>query len=90
LFQLRYRHEKNNTLWQIFSIYVIDSTSDYLIINFDNENVYNNFLSKITNRSIYDFKTIINTKDKIITLSTCYNKTQKIVVHAKLIKKETK
>jgi len=42
----------------------------------------------IKNRSIYNFNIDIDKNDKILTLSTCYKKTQKTVVHAKLIKKE--
>jgi len=82
--------EENSTLWQIFSVYIIDTTNDYLITNFSNEKDYNNFLNKITKRSIYNFNTNINNEDKILTLSTCYNQTQKLVVHAKLIKKTIK
>ena len=32
----------------------------------------------------------INENDYLLTLSTCYNKTDRMVIHAKLIKKETK
>ena len=56
-----------------------------------NDEEYNTFLKTITNRSQYKFNTSINTMDKIITLSTCQNDYGKrIVVHAKLIKKETR
>lgn len=81
--------KENSTLWQIFSVYIIDTTNDYLITNFSN-NDYDDFLDKITKRSIYNFNANINNKDKILTLSTCYNQTKKLVVHAKLIKKTIK
>lgn len=81
--------EKENTLWQIFSVYRIPTTSDYLQTDFNNENEYLDFLNMIKNRSFYNFITEINSEDKILTLSTCHNK-DKIVVHAKLIKKEQK
>ena len=80
-----------NTLWQIFSIYTIDAESYYITTHFKNDEEYNTFLKTITNRSQYKFNTSINTMDKIITLSTCQNDYGKrIVVHAKLIKKETR
>ena len=41
----------------------------------------------ILNRSNFNFNTSINENDNILTLSTCYNKTEKVVLHAKLIKK---
>jgi sortase B len=81
---------ESNTLWQIFSIYIIDTTSDYLITNFNNDADYTAFLDKIKLRSINNFDTTVNSDDHIITLSTCYNQKEKLVVHAKLIKKETK
>ena len=36
------------------------------------------------------WKVVINATDKIITLSTCYDDNRKTVVHAKLLKKETR
>ena len=41
-------------------------------------------------RSAYDFNTSIDENDKILTLSTCFNNSEKMVMHAKLIKKMTK
>ena len=45
----------------------------------------NNFINLIKNRSMYNFNIGIDTDDKILTLSTCYNKNEKMVVHAKLV-----
>src|SRR5574344_2600357 len=87
---IRISSEKENTLWQVFSVYHIPTTNDYLQIDFTNDDEYLLFLNNIKNRSIYNFNTTINEKDKILTLSTCYNKEEKMVMHAKLIKKEVK
>ena len=81
--------ESSSFVYKVFSLYVIDTTSDYLKINFDTDSEYKNFLETITNRSHYKFDTNVDTNNRIITLSTCYNKKQKLVIHAKLIK-ETK
>ncbi len=70
--------------WQIFSIYHIKTTNDYLKINFK-DNEFIKFIQKIKNRSLYDFKTSIQEEDYIITLSTCYSKTERLVVHAKML-----
>ncbi len=78
----------NNYLFEIFSIYKIKTTNDYLYNNFKAEEEYNSFLMKIKNRSYEDFGVDITVKDKIITLSTCYNNSEKLVVHAKLIKQQ--
>ena len=82
--------EHENTLWQIFSIYHIETTNDYIQVFFKDNNEFINFTKKLINRSIYNFNTSVNENDIIITLSTCYKETEKLVVHAKLIKKETK
>lgn len=79
-----------NTLWQVFSVYHIETTNDYIQTRFTSDEEYQNFLNKLKNRSAVEFDTSINANDKILTLSTCYNKTDKIVMHAKLIKKEAK
>lgn len=77
--------ETENTLWQIFSIYHIPNTSDYLKTNFNNDNEYETFLDMISKRTKINFNTNVYKTDKIITLSTCYGK-ERLVVHAKLIK----
>ena len=82
--------ETENTLWQVFSVYRIPTTSDYLQINFSSDQEYIDFLNKLQNRSVFDFNTSLNKDDKIITLSTCYNDADKVVMHAKLIKYEKK
>ena len=78
--------ETENTLWQVFSVYHIKTTSDYLKINFKNDTEFNNFTKMLINRSKHNFNTKVNNNDKILTLSTCYTKNERLVVHAKLIK----
>lgn len=82
--------ESENTLWQVFSIYHIETTSDYLKIYFKNNKEYQEFLDTLISRSSYNFNTTINSNDNILTLSTCYNENEKVVMHAKLIKRENK
>jgi sortase B len=70
---------------QIFSIYVIDNTNDYLYINFSNQD-YEKFINMIKTRSIKNFNVDYTINDKMITLSTCNDKGDKrVVVHAKII-----
>ena len=82
--------ETENSLWQIFSVYRILTTSDYLQTNFNDDIEYQNFLDMIKDRSDHNFDTNVASTDNILTLSTCYNNSDKMVVHAKLIKKENK
>ncbi len=77
-----------NYLFEIFSAYHIKTTNDYLHTNFSNSIEYREFLELIQNRSMISFDTSVNTQNKILTLSTCYNNSEKMVVHAKLVKQE--
>ena len=82
--------EKENSLWQIFSIYHIPTTNDYLQTEFKDKREYQRFLNILKNRSNHNFNTSITSNNTILTLSTCYNDSEKMVVHAKLIKKQKK
>lgn len=82
--------EEENSLWQVFSVYRIPTTSDYLQVDFKSNEEFLTFAKMLLERSAYNFNTSINENDKIITLSTCYNNNEKVVLHAKLIKIETK
>ena len=82
--------EKENTLWQVFSVYHIPTTSDYLQINFNSNKDFKNWAAILINRSAFNFNTSVNENDFVLTLSTCLNNSEKVVLHAKLIKKEKK
>lgn len=80
-----------NSIWEIFSVYKINPTTDYLQVKFNSMENYTNFLNKIKERSEQPLETTISNTDKIITISTCDDTgTKRIVVHAKLIKIEDK
>ena len=78
--------EKENTLWQVFSVYKLPTTSDYIQTTFYSDNEYEKFLETMISRSAFNFNTNVKTNDKILTLSTCYNDKEKVVMQAKLIK----
>lgn len=82
--------ETENTLWQVFSVYRIPTTNDYIQVDFKNNNEFLRFADKLISRSNHNFNTTINENDIILTLSTCYDDNDKVVLHAKLIKKEKK
>lgn len=85
-FVVRTSTETENALWQVFSIYHLPETSDYLKVDFASDDEFKQFLNKITRRSAYNFFANPSTSDRILTLSTCYNDTERMVLHAKLIK----
>lgn len=83
--------ETEYTVWQVFSVYVTEYTTDYLQVSFDSDDEFYEFASMLLDRSYYDFDTTISGSDQIITLSTCYDSDgQRVVLHAKLIKSEVK
>lgn len=86
-FVIKMATENENSLWQVFSVYKIPNTSDYLQTDFLNEKEFLNFINMLKDRSSYDFMVSLDENDKILTLSTCYNDDIKSVLHAKLIKK---
>lgn len=77
--------EKQETKWGVFSVYRIKTTDDYIQTSFNSTDDFKSFLGLISNRSIHNFNNPTGNNDKILTLSTCYNDTEKIVLHAKLI-----
>ena len=86
---IRISTPKENTMWQIFSAYTIPKESYYITPNFKSNDDYATFLKTIKDRSEEEFSGTVNTNDKILTLSTCKdNFGNRVVMHAKLIKKE--
>lgn len=79
---------KENTLWQVFSVYKIPNETYYLISKFGSEESHQKFINIMLERSIHNFNTQVTTKDKLLTLSTCWNHDVKVVLHAKLIKRQ--
>ena len=80
-----------NTMWQVFSVYTIPKESYYITPSFNSTEAYREFLNTMKIRSEVDFSAEVNTNDKILTLSTCKdNFGNRVVMHAKLIKKESR
>jgi len=83
---ITFNTEQGNMKWQIFSIYLIPVTNDYLITNFNSRESFLNFVQKLKDRSIKDFGIEVSGADKIITLSTCYkDSSSRVVIHAKRV-----
>ena len=90
-----YNNEENLTIdfdtiyesmkWQIYSIYTLPKTSDYLKVSFENEEKKQEYITMTKNRSIKDFGISVTPQDKILTLSTCTGNNDRLVIHAKLL-----
>ena len=89
-FIIRLSTEKENTIWQVFSVYQIPTTSDYLRTTFYDNDDFIKFTNNLINRSAYKFNVDVKPEDKMLTLSTCHGQLEKVVIHAKLIKKEAR
>ncbi len=75
--------EIENSTYEVFSIYQIQSEDYYIKTDFT-EKTYQNFINTIKQRSIKDFGTEVTTEDSIMTLSTCANDNKyRVVLHAK-------
>lgn len=80
-----------NTMWQVFSAYTIEKENYHITPNFNTIEEYNQFLNTLKVRSSVSFSATVNSNDKILTLSVCKdNFGSRVVMHAKLIKKEAR
>lgn len=88
---IKFSTPRENTLWQVFSVYTTEAESYYITTKFPSNNDFLDFVNTLKKRSNVDFSAIPNANDKILTLSTCKDsKGNRVVMHAKLIKVETK
>ena len=84
---IQFSTEKYNTMWQIFAVYKVEAESYYITTDFSSDESYEEFLSTMKSRSIYNFGVDVDKNDKVLTLSTCYNDNGiRLVVQAKLVK----
>lgn len=80
---------KENMIFQIFSIYSIKSESYYITTSFKNDKEKEKWIKTMKKRNISPVDVEVTSKDKFLTLSTCKNnRGQRIVIQAKLIKKQ--
>ena len=76
-------------IFQIFSIYTIKSETYYITPSFKDSIDKQKWIDVMKSRNISTIDTEVDTRDKFLTLSTCQNNQGgRIVVHAKLIKRQ--
>ena len=79
--------ENEKDEYEVFSVYKIENEDYYITTNFKNDTEFQEFINKITSRSVKSFGTKVTTNDQILTLSTCAaDNRYRVVVHAKKIK----
>ncbi len=80
-----------NYVYQIFSVYSIQSETYYIKTAFNSDKSKTDWINTINARNVSSISAPANINDKIITLSTCLNdKGGRVVLHAKLIKRQSK
>ena len=89
-YYVRTVNDTESSLWQVFSVYRVPTTTDYIQTAFASDKQFEKFLDTIKNRSAKDFGATVATTDKILTLSTCWNDKERVVLHAKLIKHQAR
>ena len=88
---VKYSTPTENTLWQVFSVYTVKEESYYITPSFGTNEEFKSWLDTMKKRSKFNFNTTVTTDDKILTLSSCYDTNgTRMVLHAKLIKKEAR
>lgn len=76
--------EDGTHAYQIFSVYEAEADSDSYTIGFAPDEVYEEYLKKIKDRSLYDTSVSVTKEDSVITLSTCTKHGEKrFLMHAK-------
>ena len=85
-FTVRTIDDSEMALWQVFSVYKIPATNDYIQTAFSNDDEFGRFAENLRARSAHDFRATVSGTDRILTLSTCYSSEERVVLHAKLIK----
>lgn len=82
-FIIRTSTEKSNAIWQVFSIYKIPTTDDYLRISFANSTDLLELVNTVKGRSVYNFEVPFSEADKMLTFSIRYDDEYIVVIHAK-------
>ena len=78
--------EKENSVYEVFSIYEIEAEDYYITTNFADGEILS-YIQTVKKRSIKDFDVEVSKEDNILTLSTCGNDNDyRVVLHAKKVK----
>ena len=82
--------ENEELSFQVFSTYHYKTEDYYITTNFNSDSEFLKFANTLKKRSNHNYNVELNENDYILTLSSCYTSEEKVVLHAKLIKRETR
>ncbi|MHB8962626.1 MAG: sortase domain-containing protein, partial [Saccharofermentanales bacterium] len=72
--------------YEVFSTFVCDPYFNYRQTHFSSDAQYQEYLDMLVAKSVHDFGLTLGIDDRIITLSTCYKKTRRTAIVAKLVR----
>lgn len=75
--------------YEVFSIYYEHADYDYRQTEFARDEEFLAYIERLRSKSVYDYKTSLSSRDKILTLSTCNNDLGsdiRSVTHARLVR----
>ena len=79
--------ENEKFIYEVFSVYQIESEDYYIQTDFESDTDYQTFISTIRARSQKFFRVNVTGQDQILTLSTCANNNKyRVVLHARKVK----
>ena len=84
-FVMRTSTEKANAIWQVFSIYKILTTEDYLKVSFSASGELVDLVKTLKERSVYKFDVPFSEADKMLTFSIRYDDASIVAIHGKLV-----
>lgn len=82
-FVVRTSTESANAIWQVFSIYKIETTDDYLKPGLQGSELLE-LVEKLKSRSVYNFEVPFTESDRMLTFSIKYDDKNIVAIHAKL------
>ena len=84
-FVIRTSTDAGELEWQVFSIYKIPTTEDYLTVDFKHTADLVALAEKLKARSVYNFEVPFEESDKMLTFSIKYDNDYIVVIHGKLL-----
>lgn len=72
--------------YEVFSTFLIDPYYNYRQTHFSSDDEFQKYLDDMVAKSAHDFGIKVDSKDRIITLSTCFQTTRRTAVIAKLVR----
>lgn len=78
------------SVWRVFAVFTTSVDFNYIQTTFANDEEFLNMVGQMQDKSFCDFGVDVGADDRIITLSTCTDDADRLVLCAKLIKSDVR